>query len=385
MSKPTIFNDLSQFAPRIDAFCQKLKANAGYRGKGLVGFDGFVDTMIRFESPASMAEFGPNVTKAAGIATSAEVKRMGQKYGGNGPLLAVALNNLFRGKIHLDYMGALGKDAVLPIFEAAFRGKVHHLYSFADPATSDCLEFTDGKVMLSDLHNCKTVTWEQMLAVIGLEPLKKIIEQVDFVAAVNWGKVVYAGELWQKLSDLIKTTKSAQGKKITFYMDLAEFEPRSAKDKASLAPMFKSIGLGCHTIISLNLKEGWQLADLFGGNFYDQKDPAQVIACAEYIRLHSGLDEVIIHPNSGAVMVNAESSSYVVGPYCSDPLISTGAGDHFGSGALAGHLMGFDTFECMLLGGCTSGYFVRTGISPSFDQIVELLQLWKTGQLKNRI
>ena len=281
-------------------------------------------------------------------------------------------------------MGALGKDAVLPIFEVAFHGKVKHLYSFADPATSDCLEFTDGKVMLSDLHNCKTVTWEQMLAVIGLDVLQNIIDQVGFVVAVNWGKVVYAGELWKKLAELIKSTKSAS-KKITYYMDLAEFEPRSIQDKASLAPMFKAIGEVCHTIISLNLKEGWQLAELFGGNFYNQKEPAQVVACADYIRQQSGIDEVIIHPNSGAAMSTKDSSVYVVGPYCTDPLISTGAGDHFGSGALAGHLMGLDAFECMLLGGCTSGYFVRTGVSPSFDQIVDLLHLWKRGQLKDRI
>jgi hypothetical protein len=378
-----IYTELSQFSNRIDGLIQKLKSNPGHPGKGLIGFDGFVDTMIRFENPASMADFGPKVAKAAGIATSAEVKRLGQKYGGNGPLLTVALSNLFRNNIHLDYIGALGKDSILPIFKNALEGKVHQLYSFADPSTSDCLEFTDGKVMLSDLHNCSTVTWEQMVEVMGMELIQTLVSQADFVVAVNWGKVIHAGKLWIKMAELIKTLKPKY--KITYYMDLAEFEPRSETDKASLTPMFKTISEVCHTIISLNLKEGWQLAERFGGQFYDQKDPAQVVACAEYILHKSGLDEVIIHPNSGAAMCNKENSTYVVGPFCSDPLISTGAGDHFGSGALAGHLMGFDQFECMLLGGCTSGYFVRTGISPSFDQIIDLLQLWKKGELKDRI
>lgn len=378
----TLYTSFEEVQPRLEAFCKKMAAVEGSAKVGLMGYDGFVDSFIRFVNPASMAEFGPKITAAAGIATSAEVRRQGQKYGGNGPLMTAALSKLFVGNIALDYLGAIGYPEVDPLFKEAFAGAVG-LYPFDNPATTDCFEFSDGKLLGSDMSNCATVSWDNMLKIVGEDKLRELVAAADFSAGLNWSRLIHATELWQNMAALFAELHG-DDKKI-FYMDLAELDIRSQEDRDLIPPMFEQISNCCHTIVSLNLKEAWQVAAMYGGDFTDERAPAQVAACAAYIRENSALDEVIIHPNDGAAISRAEETVYVCGPFCSDPLISTGAGDHFGAGAMAARVLELDGFESMLLGCATSGYFVRTGISPSFAQIVEMLELWGQGRLGDRL
>jgi hypothetical protein len=60
----------------------------------LCGFDGFIDTFVRLQTPPSMAEFGPKVTAAAGVAASYPVRHLGDKFGGNGPLFVAMAKRL---------------------------------------------------------------------------------------------------------------------------------------------------------------------------------------------------------------------------------------------------------------------------------------------------
>jgi hypothetical protein len=117
---------------------------ASSRISGLCGFDGFIDTFVRLQTPASMAEFGPKVAAAAGIAASYSVRHLGDKFGGNGPLFAAALNDIHGGEIDVTYIGALGSGEVLPIYQAALSHKTKRLHTLAAPAHTTCLEFTDG-------------------------------------------------------------------------------------------------------------------------------------------------------------------------------------------------------------------------------------------------
>lgn len=352
-------------------------------GQGVLGFDGFIDSMIRFKNPESMSSFGPAVEKAAGIATSAVVEHQGEQMGGNGPLLTSALGTLSKGFGDLHYMGALGLPDIHPLYQENFQSKVTSMLSFADPSRSDCLEFTDGKVMLSDFKPGDDITWDNMLKELGEEKVFALLKKADFLVSVNWGKVPHATDLWtkcvKKWSELTSDTER------TYFMDLSEFSTSPEASKAKLPDLMLEVSDKTRAILSLNLKEGWQFAELYGLDFFDQKDPAAVVACAKAIREKAGLHQVIIHPNQGAAMAFSGGEAWVQGPHCSDPLISTGAGDHFGAGLLFGLLQGLSPECCLLLGNATSGYFVRTGRSPSPADITTLLELWKNGSLEDRI
>lgn len=379
----TIVTSLKTAPAEVNAFQQSLR-NFTQRPTGLCGFDGFIDTFIRLENPATMAEFGPKVTAAAGIAASYPVQHLGDKFGGNGPLLASGLHGLCSGQIDLTYIGALGDPEILPIFAEALEDKLTKIYSIANPAHSDCLEFRDGKIMLGDLRTCAEVSWERVTERVGLDNLDQLLQSVDFLGAVNWGKLVNVGSVWTGLADRLDQLGRTD-ERIPFFMDLAEFEQRSMEDRAELLQRVARITKTCHTLLSMNLKEAWQMAESFDRDYHGKKDPADVVELAEFLQDNIAVDRLIVHPNKGAAIASADGAHWVSGPYCADPLVSTGAGDHFGAGCLLGAAMGLDDFSLILLGVATSGYYVRSGRSPALDDLADFVDQWTEGTIPDRL
>src|SRR4029077_18082537 len=97
--------------------------------------------------------------------------------------------------------------------------------------------------------------------------------------------------------------------------------------------------------------------------------------CQE-IHLRVRVDTIIVHPTAYALASGADGASLVQGPFTPKPKITTGAGDHFNSGFCLGKLLGFSTEACLLTGVTTSGCYVRSGQSPSIEDLAETLQNW---------
>lgn len=383
-NQPTIYRNVESLTDRIAQFRSKLAAPAAERFSGLCGFDGFIDTFVRLLTPPSMAEIGPKIAAAAGIAASYPVRHQGDKFGGNGPLFAAAMNDIYGGKIDITYVGAMGRDSVLPIFSEALAGKTKRLYTLAQPAHSTCLEFTDGKVMLSDLAPCGEVTWERLLECMGQAALDEELKAASFISAVNWGKLPNVGPIWTNLAARLAEL-GVPAKKVVYFMDLAEFESRPSADREDLLGRMEAITNQCRTILSFNLKEAWQMGEVFGGAFHGRKDPDSVVELAAFLRAKIAVDRIVIHPNDGAACSSDAGTVYVPGPYCREPLISTGAGDNFGAGVLSAAIRGADDTDILLAGNCASGHFVRSGRSASFADMAKLLEAWASGTLGERL
>jgi hypothetical protein len=382
--KPAIYRNVQSLAPVIGELKAKVSVPAGRRFAGICGFDGFIDTFVRFQTPPSMAEFGPKVTAAAGVAASYPVRHEGEKFGGNGPLFAAALSDIFSGQIDVTYIGAMGKGAVLPIFQAALGSKTRRLHTLAPAAQTTCLEFTDGKIMLNDMAACGEVTWAGLLASVGQQALDAELQAAAFVSAVNWGKLPHAGEIWSQLAARLAEL-GVPAKQVIYFMDLADFEIRPRADREDLLARLPAITQQCRTLLSFNLKEAWQMAEVFGGTFHGRKDADSVAELAAYLRMRIAVDRVIVHPNDGAACASASGTVYVVGPHCREPLISTGAGDNFGAGCLAAALLELNDAGIVLAGNCASGHFVRSGRSASFADLPQLLDDWTAGTLGERL
>jgi len=379
----TVFHNVSALAGVIADFKSQI-STALPRFSGLCGFDGFIDTFVRLQSPASMAEFGPKVAAAAGIAASYPVRHLGEKFGGNGPLFAAAMHDIHDGEIDVTYIGAMGCGEVLPIYQDALGGKLKRLVTLAAPAQTTCLEFTDGKVMLCDMTACGDVTWERLLECMGQSALDEELKTARFISAVNWGKLPHAGTIWSHLAERL-TFLGVPPKEVVFFMDLAEFESRPNADREDLLARLEPITRQCRTMLSFNLKEAWQMGDVFGADYHGRKDADSVAELASLLKARIDVDRVIIHPNDGAACASATGTVYVPGPYCHEPLISTGAGDNFGAGCLAAALRGCDDAGLLLAGNCASGHFVRSGRSADFPSMIQLLDAWAAGTLGERL
>ncbi len=385
MSVTIVHSDPTLFAGELNTWIDRLRAADPVPLSGICGFDGFIDTFIRLRQPASMAEFGPKVAAAAGIATSMVCEHQGDKFGGNGPLFATALHGLFGGRAAVTYIGGVGEGTVLPIFQEAMAGNMTAIYPVASPAHSDCLEFTDGKVMLCDLGPCADITLERVLERVGEAVLDEQLRTLACLGTVNWGKLVHVGPLWSYLSERLAALGRTP-KEVVQFMDLAEFESRDPADLDDLLARLPAMTAQCTTLLSFNLKEAWQMgAHLGRGDFHGRKEGASVAELAAFLRGRIEVDRIIIHPNDGAVCASAEKTVYAKGPYCAEPLISTGAGDHFGAGCLAATLLGASELETVLLGNATSGYFVRSGRTPTLADAAGLLAQWRDKTLAERL
>ncbi len=380
----TLYRDIASLGPVIAGFKARTRAATTERFSGLCGFDGFIDTFVRLQMPPSMAEFGPKVASAAGVAASYPSLHQGDKFGGNGPLFAAALHDICAGHIDVTYIGAMGHPGVLPIFQAALGAKTKRLYSLGRAAQTTCLEFTDGKIMLNDMSACAEVTWERLLEHVGLPALDEALKTARFVSAVNWGKLPHAGVIWSRLAARLGELGVPE-KKVLYFMDLAEFETRPFADREDLLGRLGPITRQCETLLSFNLKEAWQMAEVFGGAYHGRKDADAVADLTSYLRSRLAVDRVVVHPNNGAACASADTTAYVPGPYCADPLISTGAGDNFGAGCVAAALQGMDDAGLVLAGNCASGHFVRSGRSATFADMEKMLAAWAAGTLAERL
>ncbi|MFP4510548.1 MAG: PfkB family carbohydrate kinase [Spirochaetaceae bacterium] len=379
-----IYHSIQELSTLVPAFETTLSSAHAKHLQGLCGFDGFVDTFVRMNRPASMAEFGPKIAQAAGIAASYSVTHEGDRFGGNGPLFVSALHDLFGGHIDLHYAGGVGAREMEPLFAEALKPRLKAVYPMAPPAHTDCLEFTDGKVMLNDFGPCGDITLARLLEVMGEAEYQRIVDAADFIVAVNWGKLPHVGEIWADIA--YRRARGPQaGTRVPFFMDLAEFEHRPADDVEQLLALLPRITEVFSSILSFNLKEAWQMGETLGGGFTGRKQPEAVAELAAFLKEHIQVDRVVIHPNSGAACASDDGVVYVAGPYCENPLISTGAGDNFGAGCLSGYLMGLDDTGMLLAGNAASGFYVRSGRSATFTDLLGLVKRWQEGTLPERL
>jgi sugar/nucleoside kinase (ribokinase family) len=94
----------------------------------------------------------------------------------------------------------------------------------------------------------------------------------------------------------------------------------------------------------------------------------------EKLQIHT----LVVHPVSYALAVSGGKVDLAYGPVITNPVITTGAGDHFNSGFCLGKLLGFNNELSLLTGVSTSGYYVKTGQSPEIADLACLLLNWPT-------
>jgi sugar/nucleoside kinase (ribokinase family) len=345
-----------------------------------VGFDGFVDTIVQpvarrtgpgdqFTAFGSIAEFGRRITDAAGKSMNLELYPQTEKLGGNGPILAGAL--LAQGAT-VTCVGAFGQGGVHPVFaDLARRARV---VSLCAPARTTAIEFPDGKVMLGMMRSLDEVTPAAIASALGEDGYRSALAAARVVVLGNWTMLPHMTAIYDDLTRRVLPPLPADPAR-RFFFDLADPEKRSREDlRAALEcigrfPRFGRVTLG------LNLRESEQVSTALGiGPEPDTE--AGLRSAAAQIRERLGLDAVVVHPKESAAAATAAGTWWVAGPYTDHPLLTTGAGDHFNAGWIAGQLLGLDPEAALIAGVATSGSYVRTGKSPSAPDLESFLANW---------
>jgi pfkB family carbohydrate kinase len=347
----------------------------------LAGLDGFVDTIVTpvalrsgpgeaFTPLSTIPEFGQRILGAAGKSTNIELYPRMDKLGGNGPIMAGAL---LAAGAEVTYVGALGRESLHPVFKSfAERARV---FSLCDPAHTIAVEFNDGKLMLGQMKSLDEITPERILAVMGEPELLTQLGQADLVALTNWTMVSGATGIFRHLVEQL--LPQIPPRERHFFFDLADPEKRSVADlreALALIGRFESFG---RVTLGLNLKEAQQVAAALELTPRAGEAEATLRQLASELREALEIATVVVHPRTSAACATARGTAWVPGPYCENPLITTGAGDHFNAGFSTGQLLGLTPEACLVLGVCTSGIYVRTALSPTLADLETFLANWK--------
>ena len=352
--------------------------------RAFLGFDGFVDTIVKpvatrtgqgeaFSPMTNIPEFAARVAGAAGKSANIELFPVMEKLGGNGPLMAAAL---LAGGTRVTYLGALGRPAIHSVFQD-FAAKAE-VFSLCTPASTTAIEFGDGKLMLGQLSSLDSITLPLIEEVLGTTRLRSELGAADLVALVNWTMIpnmtgIFRDLLAQVLPELPPPAGGAGPR--SFFFDLADPEKRTREDLREALGLISRFGAFGEVVLGLNLKEAQQVAGVLDLPPPEADEASLRSACAA-VREKLSLDVVVIHPRESAACATATGTAWVPGPYCENPVITTGAGDHFNGGFCQGRLLGLDAEASLALGVCTSGHYVRTAQSPSLDDLERFLANW---------
>jgi sugar/nucleoside kinase (ribokinase family) len=94
-----------------------------------------------------------------------------------------------------------------------------------------------------------------------------------------------------------------------------------------------------------------------------------------------GIYCLVVHPVKSASCCIGGEVFYVDGPYCEKPVLTTGAGDNFNAGFCLGQSLGLTPMSSLTLGVSTSGFYVRNGKSPAYDDVIGFAKQWSEGKI----
>ncbi len=356
----------------------------------LVGFDGFIDSIIRvvdrresmapedYSPFATIGDFAKRVAAAAGKSTGIELVRTEDRFGGNGPLMAGALGSA---GLHVTYIGALGTAEsplkLHPIYEP-FAQRCRDVISVGPSAATDALEFDDGKIMLCKPANIQSVDWESLKANVGRDRLFEIVGRARLISIVNWVQMRGVESIWDGLCDELFPALGEDARNKRIFLDLADPAKRLDSDVSRALGKIQRLDSFVPATLGLNLAEAQRIASVMGLRILScQSGPRlgeSVREGAEAMRRGLGIDCVVIHPREGAAASDSSGASrWFDGPFTDQPRLSTGAGDHFNAGFALGRLLALDLDESLALGCAASGAYVRDAQSPSARRLVAFL------------
>lgn len=350
------------------------------RVKGMsafVGLDGFVDEIIHavdtrldaenFTRLRTIADFGERIKKAAGKSTNIEFVRQKTKLGGNGPIMANALATF---GLRVAYLGTLGYPNIHPVFKPfTERADVH---SIAESGHTDAVEFLDGKVMLVKSDSLREVTWANIQERFGRDRFQTAFNTSTLIGFVNWTMIPAMSDIWESLLD--EFCGRLEGPRRRMFFDLADPQKRSAEDIRRALELIRRFQKHFDVTLGLNEKEAYEVGEVLGLKYEHTPDGLSAMGIEMHSRL--GIDAVVIHPVTYAIVVRKGKTFRANGPRVDKPLITTGAGDHFNSGFCLGQLLGLEEAACVLLGVATSGYYVMTAQSPTVADLAGMLREW---------
>ncbi len=355
----------------------------------VVGFDGFIDEIISVVDQRSdmsatgysrlntIGKFAARAAAAAGKSTNMELVVNEERWGGNGPLMAGALGSLGAKVTYIGAVGKVEKPTELHPLYAEMASRCEKVIPVAPPALTHAFEFEDGKIMFGKTANVQRVTWEQIVATVGLEQIRAIVRNSRLIGIVNWTMLGGVEGIWEGLCRDVLSVDPSLAHTLRIFIDLSDPAKRTDADIMRCLHTLRTLNMFAPVTLGLNLAEAERVAAVLELPCFGDcaaKISVAVRQAAAMIREAAKLDCVVIHPRQGAGAATASATGWFDGPFTSHPKLSTGAGDHFNGGFAFAQTLGLSLDECLAVGCAVSGVYVRDAKSPTRLRLSEFLR-----------
>jgi sugar/nucleoside kinase (ribokinase family) len=348
-----------------------------------LGFDGYVDSLYdlvqqrinrkEWSRMESMKTFGELVINVSG--SSANVERVLKKriFGGFAPNTCRALSAL---GLKVFLVAALGYPTLNEYYK-----NYPNVTSFpiANPGKTIGLEFTDGKIMITDFENIYSINWDLLINRVPQDQLTDIIESSNILGFGHWALVPSLNEIWNNLLEEIFPTIDDLRNKLLF-VDIADIKKRKAKDIIEMGKILRKINEIVPVLLSVNDQEAKRLSEVFSN--VDNINPSKenftdFIEAGHKLNKELSLSYFVIHSPYFATISTLKEHFWITEGYTSKPKFTTAAGDHFHSGTVAGLSCGLSPAEAILMGNALTAIFVRTGNSPNFLLLTQFINRYQ--------
>ena len=350
--------------------------------KATIGFDGFLDEIIQavdvradkdnYTPIPTIEALGKRVLSAAGKSANIELVPLQQKLGGNGPLMASALGSLGP---KIVCVGLMGKP-LQGVFEKLAKDLPNiEMISAGDPGYTQCLEFTDGKLMLGKPGTMRDMNWPNLVSALGARR-DEVLFGGSLLACTNWTQLTEMTPLLVEMEKVLPESPN-----LTIFFDLADPEKRPKQDLLEVLQLMGRLQKKAKVILGVNLREAEQVSAVLGIKEVPEDSVEGGKVASRRIAETMGIHGVVIHMVAYASAHVGGATAGVPGPFCAKPVLTTGAGDHFNGGFSGGYLAGLSLESCLWTGVCTSGTYVRIGRSPSYEELTGFMADWAGGKI----
>jgi len=344
-------------------------------GKILLGCDGFVDetyeivevrkSQAEFTAIQNLKDFGELLVARGGGGVGVEIVPKRRCEGGfaiNTGRIAACLG------VKPVLPGLYGRAAIDPAFEP-FQ-EMCELHSLGDPALTLAFEFTNGKLLMSDLQAVSNLTWKDIEAYFGQEKLGKLFADVDILGLGYWSMTANFDDIFRGFMAQYETAKPPR----RMFFDFADIKKKSTESFIQTFELIKPFNSKIPMTLSLNEHEGMELFRRIGVAC-PEETPAAMASALASARDKVGFDEFVVHTPDFAAASNAtDGEAYAMQEHQKKVVRLAGAGDSFNGGFLCASLGDLPLKERLVMANAATAFFVTHATGPTREELIAQIE-----------
>jgi hypothetical protein len=338
-----------------------------------LGFDACIDNIVRVVKDkkdnsdtgfyTTSRQFGEFLVDRDNSSCGVELETKLSKPGGNMVIMGNALGKL---GINVDCVGTFGLPEILPVFRSISENC--KLHTVGDTITATALEFNNSKVILFDPGPYNKLNWKVIKDLLGIEKIIQLFSGKQLISFLNWSEIENSSIIWKGVLDEILPSVKQTEVRPFFFTDFSDCSRRPKHEIRYAIELLAGFRNHFKVIVSLNRNE----ADLVAAAL-DLPESSSDEAFIKSLFEAGNTDVLLIHRTNDALGYDGSAIEKCETFFCSEPSILTGGGDNFNAGFCFSLFQDFNLFESLVIANAVSGSYVKTGISPDINILIDYL------------